>query len=146
MYTRLGEGQEGITYKWQNMVIKTYKAGKRPNIVVNELLQQLDPGRKRFIWYDILAGELNENFKNVVFMPYMEHIPKHLTKAQYRYLRDSVELLRKNNILHGDLPDNVMLDPVTELPVIIDFDQARINNNKDLARIDSNAFLTHFKT
>ena len=36
----------------------------------------------------------------------------------------NVELLAKNEILHGELPDNVVLNPQTGMPVIIDFDES----------------------
>ena len=39
-------------------------------------------------------------------------------------------MLNDNDIIHGDLVDNVMLDAKTNLPVIIDFDEARVNSDK----------------
>ena len=46
-------------------------------------------------------------------------------------------------ILHGDLPDNVVLNPQTGIPVIIDFDESVAPSKQ--TNIDRNAFITHFK-
>jgi len=69
--------------------------------------------------------------------------PKGLTRKQYRHLRKGIELLGKHNILHGDLPDNVMLNKTTGMPIIIDFDEARLDSKN--TSMDYNAFLSHYK-
>ena len=76
---------------------------------------------------------------------YAELNPKGLTRKQYRHLRKGIELLGKHNILHGDLPDNVMLNKKTPsgMPIIIDFDEARLDSKN--TSMDYNAFLSHYK-
>jgi tRNA A-37 threonylcarbamoyl transferase component Bud32 len=73
---------------------------------------------------------------------------KKLTKTQYRYLRKSLEILRDNGIHHGDLPDNVMLNPDTNLPIIIDWGhQSRLMTVNDSARdFDYNIFMQNYRT
>lgn len=68
-----------------------------------------------------------------------------MTKAQYRYLRKSLEILHKNNISHGDLPENVMIDPADHLPRIIDWENATTGCDTADKIIDYNAFLSHYK-
>ena len=68
-----------------------------------------------------------------------------MTKSQYRYLRESLEILHKNNISHGDLPTNVMIDSNTNMPVIIDWEEAKMNADKIDKQIDMNAFLYNYK-
>ena len=88
----------------------------------------------------------NIEITNIVFQKYL--IPlnfKQMTKAQYRYLRDSLSILHANNISHGDLPENVMLDPIDHLPRIIDWENANINCNTVDKIIDYNAFLSHYR-
>jgi len=63
-----------------------------------------------------------------------------LSKSQWRYLRDSIELLRENRISHGDLPGNVMVDE-NDNPIIIDWEHAEIiDTNPSLLSQDKNAF------
>ena len=71
--------------------------------------------------------------------------PTQLNKQQYRHLRASVEMLAKNSIAHLDLPDNVMLNTSTGLPVIIDFGEGKLNASKMETQMDNAAFVTHFK-
>ena len=52
---------------------------------------------------------------------YNELDSQHLTRTQYRHLRKGIELLTANGIVHGDLPDDVMLSN-EGFPVIIDFE------------------------
>ena len=52
-----------------------------------------------------------------------------------------MEILRKNNISHGDLPDNVMLDPQTNNPIIIDWENANLNATDKDKEIDLNTFM-----
>ena len=73
-----------------------------------------------------------------------------LTRVQYRHLRDGIQLLHKNGIVHGDLVDNVMLDPIDNLPRIIDWNNAYVAaDDKPLLdtynQIDTNAFLQFYK-
>ena len=56
-------------------------------------------------------------------------------------------ILHENNISHGDLPDNVMLDPQTNNPIIIDWENANLNAGPKDKEIDYNTFMmgTTFK-
>jgi tRNA A-37 threonylcarbamoyl transferase component Bud32 len=67
-----------------------------------------------------------------------------MTKIQYRYLRDSLNLLHDNNISHGDLPGNVMLQS-NNMPVIIDWEDAKLEADIIDKQIDTTAFLNHFR-
>ena len=80
-------------------------------------------------------------------MPLLEPLkdPKKMSKIQYRYLKKSMELLRENHISHGDLPGNVMINPIDNLPRIIDWEHANINTDKINLDIDYNAFFNEFK-
>jgi tRNA A-37 threonylcarbamoyl transferase component Bud32 len=71
--------------------------------------------------------------------------PKKLTRAQYRHLRKSLEILKDNKVSHGDLVGNVMLHPKTNLPIIIDFDEGSLGASDTELKIDYQAFMTHFK-
>ena len=73
-----------------------------------------------------------------------------LTTSQYRYLKESMYLLHRNGLAHGDLIDNVML--AGELPVIIDWDTAVLKSENEerfetVKRVDVGAFFSssHFK-
>jgi thiamine kinase-like enzyme len=68
-----------------------------------------------------------------------------VTRQQYRFLRDSLQILHDNNISHGDLPGNVMLDPNNNMPVIIDWENAKLNADNIDKQIDTTAFLNYFK-
>ena len=70
---------------------------------------------------------------------------KKMTKAQYRYLRESLKILHANNISHGDLPDNVMIDPINNMPIIIDWEEAKTDTDTINKEIDMNAFLDNYK-
>ena len=80
---------------------------------------------------------------SMISLVYAKLNPKGLTRKQYRHLRKGIELLGKHNILHGDLPDNVMLNKNTGMPIIIDFDEARLDSKN--TSMDYNAFLSHYK-
>ena len=54
-------------------------------------------------------------------------------------------MLNDNDIIHGDLVDNVMLDAKTNLPVIIDFDEARVNSDKVLKAFQLGVLGREFK-
>ena len=71
--------------------------------------------------------------------------PTALTRQQYRHLAKSLRLLNDNDIIHGDLVDNVMLDAKTNLPVIIDFDEARVNSDKVLKAFQLGVLGREFK-
>jgi hypothetical protein len=139
------------------------------NIPLQNKLSEIDPDNKRFNRYykddtceivgiinnaDIKAClqkglQLSDN--NIVFQRYLvplesNHTQKQqLSKSQYRYLRESLDILHKNKILHNDLPDNVMIDPDDNMPRIIDWDNASFIDNESFAAIDYNAFLSHYQ-
>lgn len=136
------------------------------NIPLNNRLAEIDLENKRFNRYyfpkkdcdtDIMNNPdvktclqkgMNLNVNNVVFQKLLVPIndPTTLSKKQYRHLRDSLQFLHEHDITHGDLPDNVMIDPVDELPRIIDWENASINDDKDFKEMDMRAFFTHYKT
>lgn len=136
---KIAQGTDGIIYNFNNQVIKIYKNGNKPNYQLNEFLKLLDPNRNYFMWYEIIDDE-------TVKMSLLNNIidSKKLTKNQYRHLKKAMELLNKNKISHGDLPDNIMVNINTNLPIIIDFDKGKINANDLELMIDRIAFLTHF--
>jgi hypothetical protein len=136
------------------------------NIPLQNKLAEIDPNNERFNRYylpsdnnceiegiinnaDIRAClqkglQLNEN--NIVFQRYLVPLKSShtMTKEQYRYLRESLDILYKNKILHNDLPDNVMIDPDDNMPRIIDWDNATFLDNNSFAMTDYNAFLYHY--
>ena len=132
------------------------------NIPLHRKLAEIDPDNKRFNRYyyvnncniinitnnvDIKAClkkglQLSDN--NIVFQRYLIPLVR-MTKSQYRYLRESLNILHKNKILHNDLPDNVMIDPDDNMPRIIDWDHATFMDNNSYDMIDYNAFLHHYK-
>jgi len=167
----LGVGKDGCIMdsiscgrfsKESGYVSKFLFNNKKINIELNNKLEELDPTNERFNRYylpDIEtcietdsykadynkcseSGEISSN--NMVFQKRLEPL-NGMTKKQYRYLRDSLQILHKNGISHGDLPNNVMLDSLTENPVIIDWEEAKINADDLDKQIDMTAFLTHFK-
>lgn len=173
--TILGIGKDGCIidslscgkYSRENgYVAKIFKKGIVINNAINNKLEQIDPDNKRFNRYyfplnpecdqdiktnpDVLAcfnknGELNDTTA-VVFEKYLISFnPEKMTKPQYRYLRESLEILKTNGISHGDLPDNVMIDPNDNLPRIIDWENATFSTNESDLIIDWNAFLFHYK-
>ena len=141
------------------------------NIPLQNKLAEIDPENKRFNRYyfpsdnnceiegitnnaDIRAcfkKGLQLNEQNIVFQRYLVALePSHtskqqMTKSQYRYLRESLDILHKNKILHNDLPNNVMIDPDDNMPRIIDWDYATFMNNESFDMMDYNAFLNHYK-
>ena len=173
--TILGMGKDGCIIdslscgqfsRENGYVAKIFKKGITINKAINDKLAQIDPDNKRFNRYffpldnefyqdmktnpDVLAcfnknGE-SDDTKAVVFEKYLIPFnPKAMTKSQYRYLRESLEILKTNGISHGDLPDNVMLDPNDNLPRIIDWENATFSTNESDFIIDWNAFLFHYK-
>jgi hypothetical protein len=171
--TILGRGGDGCIIdslscggfsKETGYVAKILKNKSIINHDVNKKLEEIDPENKRFNRYyfpsgtacaqdietnsDILdlktRGEFNGIFGFQKYLIYMN--PKAMTKEQYKHLRESVKILKANQIFHGDLPDNVMIDPHDKLPRIIDWEKAKITDEQSLFGMDWIAFLTHFKT
>ena len=169
--TILGSGKDGCIIdsiscgqfsRENGYVAKVLKKGIIINKAINNKLAQIDPDNKRFNRYyfplddeciqdtktnpDVLACFKNDAVLDdtnvVVFEKYLTSLtPKNMTKTQYRYLRESLDILKANGISHGDLPDNVMLDPTDNLPRIIDWENATFSSNES---IDRNAFLFHY--
>lgn len=136
---KIAQGTDGIIYNFNNQIIKIYKNGNIPNYELNEFLKLIDPNRNYFMWYEIINDE-------TVKMSLLNNIIdcKKLTKNQYRHLKKAMEILNQNKISHSDLPDNVMLNINSNLPIIIDFDKGKIDANDLELMIDRIAFLTHF--
>ena len=122
---------------------KVFKQGVTPNMEIQDNLEQIDPDETRYIRYHkCMSGEFPEE---VVFMRKLKPLDTtKMTRKQYRYLRDSIDLLHKNGISHGDLPGNVMVSD-DDLPRIIDWETSRLNDEIAIG-IDKNAFYsTQFK-
>ena len=158
--TILGKGKDGciidsISYNDSNdYVAKLIYEGTPIHKELNDKLAEIDPENKHFNRYFILNVNLDENpdfikcsqekpvnNKYVLFQKLL--IPLNetkMTKEQYRYLRNSLDILHKNNISHGDLPGNVMLDPKDNMPRIIDWEESKLNADDLDKRIDRNAF------
>ena len=137
---------------------------KKYNKAVMEKLKEIDPNEERFLQgivpdssfdreqlktnADILAckkkGILIDDKSHVIFIRKLKPIDD-MTRLQYRYLRDSVAILKANHIMHGDLPGNVMIDAITDHPIIIDWENASMNPSSAIKNMDSNAFTSHFK-
>lgn len=173
--TILGIGKDGCVIdslscgefaKENGFVAKILNKDVVINIPLNNRLAEIDPENKHFNRYyfpkrdcDInimnnpeiqtcLQKGMNLNINNVVFQKFLLPIKNtsNLSKDQYRYLRDSLQFLHDNNITHGDLPDNVMIDPGDEMPRIIDWENASITNDPKFKEIDMRAFITHYKS
>lgn len=156
-------------YSKENDYIAKLITQKNSNMELHAKLQKIDPNNKRFTSYygfipicqiknnpDIkrCQQQFNDKLTHVVFMK--KNIPfaintntskQPLTKQQYRYLRTSVEILNENNIIHGDLPGNVMLNEEDNMPRIIDWDNAffiTLNTHNEIKSMDKNTFLQHF--
>ena len=160
--------------KADGYVAKVFPSNININTAVLEKLKEIDPKEERFIQNIVPADsferdqldtnadiqECNNKNKglpldktsNVVFMRKLTPLDtQQMTKAQYRYLHKSIQILQENNILHGDLPGNIMLDNSPthgENPIIIDWENAILNPDSLTKNIDINAFLTsgNFKT
>jgi len=146
-------------------VSKIFKKGINVNKELNDKLKEIDPHEERFLYYIIPDNSFNKellvnnpdikeysrqyNFlfdtsNDVVFIKKLIPIDTtKLTRNQYRYLRKSLEILHQNNISHGDLIDNIMLDPNdVNNPIIIDWENARLNATMIDKEIDFNAFMS----
>ena len=129
-----------------------------------ELLKEIDPFEDRFLQTTISVPysefirtqtETNSDIKEcmkkgfqfdetstVLFMRKLVPLDtQKMTKEQYRYLRDSITILQQNHILHGDLPGNVMMDPIkNNLPIIIDWENAIFYPDPIVKNLDMIAF------
>ena len=147
-------------------VAKLFKENHAVNAHLQALLLSLDPDEKRFAQYKVSSDcsssssfadnedvilckeRLGSDIGTIAFMWILEPVDeKHLTKSQYRYLRESLEILHSHGITHGDLPGNVMIHPIDKMPRIIDWGNACISHDDDalVKQMDNNAFLMHFK-
>ena len=147
-------------------VAKLFKEKNAVNAHLQAVLLSLDPDEKRFAQYKVSSDcsssssfadnedvalckeRLGSDIGTIAFMWMLEPVDeKHLTKSQYRYLRESLEILHSHGITHGDLPGNVMIHPIDKMPRIIDWGNARISHSDDTQgkQMDNNAFLMHFK-
>lgn len=144
------------------VVGKYYRKGKPLSASINATLRKLDPEGKHFAFYVFtstkrvadapttqqiqraLKGEVGPR---MTLSPHYNKLrsPTALTRQQYRHLAKSLRLLNDNDIIHGDLVDNVMLDAKTNLPVIIDFDEARVNSDKVLKAFQLGVLGREFK-
>jgi len=144
-----------------NFVAKLLYNDKKINTELNEALKRLDPNNERYNYYyipDYDTCDKREHFdedfstcskngnistSNMVFQRKLVPIDTtKLVRGQYRYLRDSLQILHDNNISHGDLPDNVMLDPITNMPIIIDWEKGKTGADVLDKEIDRNAFFS----
>ena len=162
--TILGTGNDGYVVdsisckptfsKEQGYVAKVFNKKIEFNRELHNKLKELDPESKRFAYYhfpsdyscNIQIDSKNDNDnKNIVFIKLLNPLPdmKNMTKIQYRYLRDSLDILKKNKIMHGDLPGNVLLDPITDLPIIIDWDHSILNAASEYLLIDTSGFMNY---
>ena len=145
-------------------VSKFFFDSKKINKKLNKKLEKIDPNNERYNRYylpDLSNCIKNENYNDdflncskkgkintlhTVFQKKLEPFDeKNMSKKQYRYLRKSLQLLHDNNISHGDLPTNVMLNPIDNMPIIIDWEDAKDNADYIDKQIDMNAFLNHYK-
>lgn len=156
--SEIGRGKDGVILKNIKCGKYTFKNGyvaKRfytennvnaiMNVNIQSKLKEIDEDELRFNRYHLPDSECQLG-NNIVFQRYLKEVDiQKLSRKQYRFLRDSIKILHDNNISHGDLPNNVMIDKKDDMPRIIDWDNAK-NEIDDLDKqIDNTAFLTHFK-
>ena len=170
----IGHGKDGIIFEIKSNsndndnndnVIKILKQGILINKDLMTALHKIDPDEKRFLHYTIPdeIWKINNILKNKYIIDHCKkyHFPIDstnqivllkklipllgLNKEQFRYLRNSMQLLHNNNISHGDLIDNVMMDPITNNPIIIDWENAKLNADPFDINIDVNTFSNNFK-
>ena len=150
----------------ENKLVKIFRKEDEPEkkwCIRDEIYQKLrdaDPEESRFLMSKIIkySGsvpctrelDLGSVQPFATIFNYMDELndPKSLSKESYRYLRRSIEILAEIGIVHGDLPGNVMINPLTELPIIIDFDNSFISSEDKIKSesFDMRAFLNHFKS
>ena len=172
--TILGSGMDGCVIdsiscnefsKENGYVAKIVNDEATINKELHEKLAEMDPENKRFNRYYfpkdscVIDLEKNEDYlsclkkgipfekKHIVFEKFLLPLDNdQMTKKQYRYLRDSLQILHENNISHGDLPNNVMVDPEDDLPRIIDWDRSQLNAEDLDKQMDYSAFMHFFRT
>ena len=173
--TLLGSGMDGCVIdsvscnyfsKEYGYVAKIINDEATINKELHEKLAEIDPENKRFNRYYfpqdnscIIDLENNPDYlacikkgihlekKQIVFEKFLLPLDDYqMTKKQYRYLRDSLQILHKNNISHGDLPNNIMVDPDDDLPRIIDWDRSQLNAEPIYTQMDYSAFMHFFRT
>lgn len=163
----IGQGKDGLVIEIDHdVIVKILKQGIRINQPLINKLEKIDPDEKHFSQYIFPNSSwiLNEilNNQNIIQFCQNHHfnidntnemviikkklIPlDKLNKTQYRHLRSSLELLHSHKISHGDLVDNVMIDPVTNNPIIIDWENAKLNADAIDIDIDQRSFRLNFK-
>ena len=152
----LGKGMQGCiidsiecgNYTKENgFVAKIMKKENKSEIFesIQIKLKDADPNEERYALYHKQNCDISQNkdvkkcekllgyevdTNNIFFTKKLDIInPLELNKFQWRHLRDSVALLRKIGIIHGDLPGNIMLNPDTKMPVIIDWDSSLLSDS-----------------
>eukprot|EP01047_Picozoa_sp_COSAG01_P078029 COSAG01_NODE_14269_length_1474_cov_1.792000_3_plen_179_part_00 len=158
MKQRIIAKSNAVVTKFEEQVVKRspelqigkyYRKGKVLNTSINTTLRKIDPKGERFgmnvfttttkvadaVTRRRIQRALNgEVASRMTLSPEYKKLqsPKALTKQQYRHLAKSLRLLNDNNIVHNDIVGNVMLDKKTNLPVIIDFDEAHVSKDRNL--------------
>ena len=165
----VGEGNDGVVAKIifppddrfpLFNCVKFYRQGVKPNTKILEVLKKIDAPGFRFAPYVVYPlNNINPYYTSVItkkigalepvvtLSPLYKKMddPKRLTRSQYRHLRSSVDILTRNNIIHGDILGNVMLDTQTGTPILIDFDKSEITFDQVLLRAQNTTILTQFK-
>jgi len=135
--------RNGFVIKLGDKILKTHTDAKSLQPELHCRLKRLDPDGLRFGYYtavaldSVLTPDEISNYNNQleegvtltsiaqispVYKPWLEKI----TRTQRRHLQRSLELLMDNNIIHGDILGNVMINPCNDLPIIIDFDEGLV--------------------
>ena len=138
----LGIGKDGCITdsiecpEYPGFVAKVFHPDKSIDWEIQNQLRKIDFNEDRFIRYHLCDSPLIRQEECpgdfVVFMQRLEPMDTtHLTKKQYRYLKESLNILHDNDIGHGDLPGNVMMG-MDGMPRIIDWE----NSNKEPLTID----------
>jgi len=146
--------RNGFVIRLGDSILKTHTDAKKLQPELHCRLKRIDPDGHRFGYYtpvsldSILEADEISNYNNQleegitltsiaqtvpVYKPWIEKI----TKVQRRHLQRSLEILMKNNIIHGDIIGNVMLNPRNNnLPIIIDFDEGQVLSRREDECID----------
>jgi len=156
----IGRGKDGYVLSLpppSNMAMKVHTKGIYPAELMQHL-KEIENAEKYFTIEERMenAPPISQHFlrKNrldtpmyVTRMIKLEPIPdtKKLTRAQYRHLRDGLQLLHKSGIAHRDIVDNVMLHPDDHQPRIIDWNNAILHPTDIDKTIDMNAFFQFYK-